>query len=332
MKTPFSIILFYLTTVMGLGIALFKDLPEIINAGENLRTVIARLCFIFLQVLVYSAGMITIWVMLKNSLSKKIVVFLIMLIFIIISLRINYDIHEILLGYNLYINVPEGSKPFFLHAVVLLSGVGLIFALGYFLIFKKTILKIFTMFFCISFFSFFYFAHYYLGKQAYLDYLNQARLQISFILNNNDNSENICNKLKYQCFIVDNNSIPNLIFDNKNRMNPAIDSTQEGIEIFKNSRADFLNSGDNEKIFVTDDFPRKNVRAVNYAFKKTSDGKMFVVLASHLFAYGLDLYLFYITLVNAIFLIVWLALLFILYNIHKVKPVVNKLNLLEDLS
>lgn len=181
-----------------------------------------------------------------------------------------------------------------------------------------------------KFFSFFYFAHYYLGKQAYIDYLNQARLQISFVLNNSDNSEKICKELNYQCFTVENNSTPNLIFDNKNRMNPSIDSTQEGIELFKISREDFLKSGENEKVLVTDDFPRKNIRAVNYAFKKTSDSKIFVVLASHLFAYGLDLYLFYMTLVNAIFLVVWLVLLFILYNIHKVKPVIHKLNLLEE--
>lgn len=92
---------------------MFKDLPEVVNAGSNLRTVIGRLCFIYLQTLVYSAGMITIWVMLRNSISIKSILFFIILNFIIVSFRINYNIHEILLDYNLYINVPEGSKPFF---------------------------------------------------------------------------------------------------------------------------------------------------------------------------------------------------------------------------
>lgn len=323
-------LLFYLIISIGLGITLLKDVVDIAKAGEDIRTVLGRICFIYLQSLVYSAGMLTVWVMFKNNLSKKIVLFFIMLSFIWVSLRGNHEIHEFLLSYNLYINVPSDQKPFFLHAVVLLSGLTLIFGLGYFLIFKKTVLKIFTIFFCISFFSFFYYAHYYLGKKAYIDYLDQSRQQISFVLNNSENASTICNKLKYQCFIIESDEVPNLVFDNKNRMNPAIDSTQEGIDIFKSSMEEFLKSGESQKILVTDDFPRKNIRAVNYAFKKTSDGKILVVLASHLFAYGLDLYLFYMTFVNFVFLAVWLVVLFMLYNIHKIKPVIQKLNLLEE--
>ena len=332
MKKTLSTNVFYFLIFIGLGFSVFDDMPNIFSDIVTFRTVVARLCFTLLQTMFYSAGMITIWVIWKNSISIKIILLFFLINFIIISFRVNYHIHDFLLINNLYINMFTDDKPFFLHAIIFVGVGAWVFALGYFLFFKKTILKLFAIFLCISFFSFFYFAHYYLGKKAYIDFLNQSRLQISFILNNSDNSGKICKQLKYQCFVVDNDAMPNLIFDNKNRMNPAIDSTYEGIEIFKTSRRDFIESGDKEKIFVTDDFPRKNLRAVNYAFKKTPDGRLFVVLASDLFAYGLDLYLFYMTLVNIIFISIWLILLSILYNIHKVKPVINKLNLLEDLS
>jgi hypothetical protein len=330
MKMSLSNRMFYFLICIGLGLIMFKDSSGMFSDDTNIRTFIGRMCFIVLQSMVYTAGMATIWIMVKNSISKKVIIGLFFLNFMLVSFRTIYQIHDFLLNYGLYISLVSGDNPFFLHALILVAGVALVFSLGYFLIFKKTVLKIFTIFLCISFFSFFYFAHYYLGRQAYKDFLNQSRLQISFILNNMDNSEKLCKELKYQCFIVDNEVIPNLKFDNKNRMNPVIDSTIEGIEIFKSSRADFLQSGETEKIFVTDNFARKNVRAVNYAFKKTTDGKLFVVMASDLFAYGLDLYLFYITVVNIIFLTVWMGLLFILYYIHRNKPVIRKLNLLDD--
>lgn len=296
-----------------------------INDVEDLRTSIGRFCFEQLQTLIYSIGFIMMYVIVFNNLSLGKVILSYMIAFLFIVLDGNVYFHEILVNNDLYFKFTQTNAPFFLHAFGVFAFIVSLFSLGYLILVKPTIIKILTVFIGSSFYIFFCVLHLFLGRQAYVDYLEHYQLQISSVLENNQKYEGLCLDLKYQCFIIEKNDTPKIILSDKNKMNKNVNVNEEAIEVYNHFRKDFLDNNYSEKVYITESFSRKNLRAMNFGFKKI-DTKLFVIISSSTFAYGLDLYLFYITFLTFVFFWVWTYLIVKLNKFHSKLPWLKKAN------
>lgn len=314
----------------GIGIWLFIYIPTVVFAKENQLFYFSRHLFYYLQILMNISGFSLFYVMFRNKLSWKILGLFFAVATIITYLRVFNNLHDFMKETNLYLDIfktsPDGKTVVsFQYARIMMLAIITIFGVLAFIHLKKTFLKVFAFFFVIAFYIFFYFMHAYIGKELYLQASANLVEQIKIISINYENSDKLCKDLEYNCSIVENNKDYTLSkVDISNRIVSQYSTRDEANEIITKYMKDFIQSGEDLKIYDESAFQTNNLRAVSFAFKKVDEKHTFVLQDSKNLSHILDLYLIYFSIAFNMFLVIWGYGVYWLYKKHK-KMRVEKL-------
>lgn len=314
----------------GIGIWLFVYIPAVAFAEENQLFYFSRHLFYYLQILMNVSGFSLFYVMFRNKLSWKVLGLFFAVATIITYLRVFNNLHDFMKHTNLYLDVfktsPDGTTVVsFQYARIMMLAIITIFGILAFIYLKKTFLKVFSFFFIIAFYIFFYFMHAYIGKELYLQASANLVEQIRIVSSNYENSDKLCKDLEYNCSIVENNKDYTLSqVDISNRIVSQYSTKEEANEIITKYMKDFISSGEDLKIYDESAFQTNNLRAVSFAFKKVDENHTFVLQDSKNLSHILDLYLIYFSIAFNAFLVIWGFGIYWLYHKHK-KMRVEKL-------
>lgn len=320
-----------LIVLLAISIVIFQYIPNSINSSNGIVYSVGNLCFHYLNVLFYSSIMCLIYVSYFSKINK-----LVIFTFFSISLFMSYFnftflADEFFKNNDLYLNVFKSSVSqefFFQYALIMLLCILFVYCLGVVFILRKKVIKYLFVLFITSFYLFFYFAHDYVVKDAYVDWSENNTSVIHKVLNNtlnlNENSIiSICKDLGYKCFYIKEASDLNFHINSKNlgnnarRIHPDFEKIKKdeiaGINEIKNRIATFIESKDTQHFYHYKDLD--SLRAVVFATKKVND-KVFVIVDTDVLCRGLDMYLLYITFITTLFLIIWGNLLYYLHKKH----------------
>lgn len=345
LKTRIFYLFYYAIIVYGLGIIFLEYLPYLIMSGNNFRFAASKISFYYLQIIFYALSTCLIKVIFTNRLNKKDILFYTMLSTVFTYYKATFVADDFFKEYGLYLNIFKSSSPnpndlFFQYSLIMIVSIVFIYAIGHLLIFKKTILRIFFLLISFAYFTFFYFGHAFIVKESYLDYVEQNNIRLQKILNNSDNYEIICAKLKYQCLITDGKTIPEFQIEIKNLGHQGRymeqdtmeekKARQDGIKVINTVIKNFVESNKQSHIYSSNEIEGNNLRGMNAAAKKLSNGNAFIVLDFNSLTYGLDLYLFYISLLTTFFLFFWGNIIYFIYKIHIKNPLIKKIGFIES--
>jgi hypothetical protein len=344
LKNKISSAFYYAVIAYGLGIILLEYLPYLILSGKDFRFAASKICFYYLQIVFYALASCLVKVIFTNNLNKKDILFYSMLSTIFTYYKATFIADDFFKEYGLYLNIFKSSSAnsndlFFQYALIMIVAVIFTYAIGHLLIFKKTILRIFFLLISFAYFTFFYFGHAFIVKEAYFDYVEQNNIRLQYMLNNSDNYLLLCEKLEYQCLITDGKTIPEIKIEIKNLGHQGRYMEHDTLEE-KNARKDgvrvisaviekFVESNENERIYSSNEIEGNNLRGMNAAAKRLPGNKALVVLDFNSLTYGLDLYLFYISLLTTFFLILWTTIIYVVYKIHTKNPLIKKIGMID---
>lgn len=338
-------LLYYAIIGYGLWIIFAEYLPYLLTSGKDFRFAASKISFYYLQIVFYAISLCLVKVVFTNKLVKKDILFYVALSTVITYYKTTFVADSFFKEYGLYLNIFKSSSPnpndlFFQYALIMFVAIVFVYVLGHLVVFKKTILKIFFLLISFAYFVFFYFGHAFMVKEAYLDYVGQNEIRLQKMLNNSDDYEKLCLKLQYQCLVTDGKTIPEFKIEIKNlghqgrymeKDTPEEKrARQEGKELINKVIKDFSQSNQESRIYSSNEIEGNNLRGMNAAAKKMSDSKVFVVLDFNSLTYGLDLYLFYISLLTTFFLIFWGVIITTVYKIHTKNPLVKKIGFIES--
>lgn len=318
-----SNILYYAILSWGIGIWLFSYIPAVAFAPENQLFYFSRHLFYYLQILMNVSGFTLFYVMFRNKLSWKVLALFFSIATIITYLRVFNNLHDFMKQTNLYLDVFKTSNDgttvvSFQYARIMMLAIITVFGISAFIYLKKTFVKVFAFFFVIAFYIFFYFMHSYIGKELYLQASANLVEQIKIVSLNYKNADTLCKDLEYNCTIIENSkNYTQSQVDISNRIVSQYSTKEEANEIITKYLKDFINSGEDLKIFDESAFTTNNLRAVSFAFKKVDKEHTFVLQDSRNLAHILDLYLIYFSIAFNAFLVIWGFGVYWLYKKHK---------------
>lgn len=314
----------------SIGIWLFIYIPTVVFAKDNQVFYFSRHLFYYLQILMNVSGFALFYVMFKNKLSWKVLGLFFAIGTIITYLRVFNNLHDFMKETNLYLDIfktsPDGKTVVsFQYARIMMLAIIMIFGITSFIYLRKTFLKVFVFFFIIAFYIFFYFMHAYIGKELYLQASANLVQQIKIVAINYKHADKLCKDLDYNCSIVENTKDYTLSkVDIENRIVSQYSTREEANEIITKYMKDFINSGEDLKVYDESAFQTNNLRAVSFAFKKVDDKHTFVLQDSKNLSHILDLYLIYFSIAFNMFLLIWGSGVYWLYKKHS-KMRVEKL-------
>lgn len=315
---------FFLIVILGgMYIWLFDYIPAVLFAEENRTFYFARDLFFYLQIITDVTGFMLFFVIIKNRLSVFNIFIFFCISTILVKLRLFNNLHDFLKFHELYFDIfktrQDGtSVSFFQYARVLALGIIMTFAISAIIYLKKTVLKVFTVFFIISFYLFFYFMHAYIGRELYVQSTEQLTKQIDIISKNYEHQDILCKELEYHCVVLNNNeNYKHSIVSVTNSIRNGVETKEESDKIINEYLKEFIESNENTKIYSELDFETDNLRAVSFAFQKIDDNKTLILQDNKNLAFMLDLYLIYFSFVVNVFLIIWGYGIVWLYRKHK---------------
>lgn len=261
---------------------------------------------------------LTIYLFFLERLSKKIIVQAIVIGFFMSILNFFEILHFYLNQFKLYpsflINETKEVPSSQYIRIILMLSVYILYLINILIITNKKY-KLFYAFFITGYLIFFMFGHI-LMLGYYKEYRKEEMNHIEVILHNIENNNKICNYIKAQCFIVENENIEdiNVTIKTRNAKNKILKNNIN--EELKKEIKKFIDSKENSYINLETSLV---VESFKYGFLKLSSFETVVIVDTKSLNRGTSLYVNIFNTLNLIFILMWGYGSVFIYKKHQFK-------------